>query len=453
MGFKRKPFKGKKGIHKVNKSKPIIKCIKFSLHKFVKDENTRFIIEETVLKGHKIVIHTLQFMKLYMIYCFDEDIPFPKINRNFVTSIIKVICRPRTTTGDPNGKKLGGPFSEQTRNNINTLTNFYNVHYKPFMLEELEYDHMSSIIDYLSDDIVIMYANNIKQHYIEYIERYVNVSFNKKQVIEDIRSLKIATEEKNTRVNHFCTELRKIKNDLLSCEKKYTSDAKYHTWIIEYKKRLIPSRKLIKDNLYYDLQCNPYDYLGKMIYMMKYVESTGNTIYNVCPLRTNIVPKYIPIDTVAVVRLMMTENKKFYRQEGNLVKYQRYIWRKFFHIDKYKKKDYVFRNIIRTDGVACSMLMVRKDLMNKRLPKEPKISTPEEYIDELKDYSALKDMRVVSVDPGMSDLLHSCRCYAYEGKCEYTKKCDNPKPLKKGETYPREQVWRHGLLLCQQCKV
>jgi len=77
---------------------------------------------------------------------------------------------------------------------------------------------------------------------------------------------------------------------------------------------------------------------------------------------------------------------------------------------------YVFRNIIKTDDLACGMMMVRRDLANKKLPSEVKILTLEEYINELKDYSALKDMKVVSIDPGMSDLLHSCRCYACEGK-------------------------------------
>ena len=43
---------------------------------------------------------------------------------------------------------------------------------------------MNTILDYLTIDILTMYENNIKQHFIEYIERYVNVMFEKKNTIE-----------------------------------------------------------------------------------------------------------------------------------------------------------------------------------------------------------------------------------------------------------------------------
>ena len=41
--------------------------------------------------------------------------------------------------------------------------------------EELDYTHMNTILDYLTIDILIMYENNIKEHFVEYLERYVNV--------------------------------------------------------------------------------------------------------------------------------------------------------------------------------------------------------------------------------------------------------------------------------------
>jgi len=38
---------------------------------------------------------------------------------------------------------------------------------------------MNTILDYLTIDILTMYENNIKQHYIKYVERYVNVIWRK----------------------------------------------------------------------------------------------------------------------------------------------------------------------------------------------------------------------------------------------------------------------------------
>ena len=41
---------------------------------------------------------------------------------------------------------------------------------------------------------------------------------------------------------------------------------------------------LITDNLYYDIQCSPQDYLPCMIYMMKFIENKNESIKNVFPL-------------------------------------------------------------------------------------------------------------------------------------------------------------------------
>lgn len=60
---------------------------------------------------------------------------------------------------------------------------------------------------------------------------------------------------------------------------------------------ILPSKEFEKDNVYYDLKCHPLDYLPCMIYMMKEVEEEGEKIYNVFPMRTSIVPKYVKLDT------------------------------------------------------------------------------------------------------------------------------------------------------------
>ena len=53
----------------------------------------------------------------------------------------------------------------------------------------------------------------------------------------------------------------------------------------------------MKDSLYYDLQCNPQDYLPCMIRMMKDVEKDKVMIYNVFPMRNDIIPHSIKLDT------------------------------------------------------------------------------------------------------------------------------------------------------------
>ena len=48
-----------------------------------------------------------------------------------------------------------------------------------------------------------MYENNIKQHYIEYVERYVNVMWKKNFMKNKIQKLNITKKEKDSRINNF----------------------------------------------------------------------------------------------------------------------------------------------------------------------------------------------------------------------------------------------------------
>jgi hypothetical protein len=62
--------------------------------------------------------------------------------------------------------------------------------------------------------------------------------------------------------------------------------------------------------------------------------------------------------------------------------------------------------MIETDGISCSLLLLRKDLIGKKLPMMKKGINNEEYIDELKDYSQLQNKKIVAIDPGKCDLIY-----------------------------------------------
>ena len=62
---------------------------------------------------------------------------------------------------------------------------------------------MNTIIDYLSIDIITMYENNIKLHFPEYVERFVNTVWKKKQLIAYIQKYKkTKSDRKNLLTNY-----------------------------------------------------------------------------------------------------------------------------------------------------------------------------------------------------------------------------------------------------------
>ena len=95
---------------------------------------------------------------------------------------------------------------------------------------------MNTILDYLTIDALTMYENNVKSHFVEYVEPRVDFVWRKKFIVSKIRNMNIAKKEKDAKVNELCSQLRKIKNDLLDVEStQYKSHSSCHIWINQQK--------------------------------------------------------------------------------------------------------------------------------------------------------------------------------------------------------------------------
>lgn len=383
------------------------KCIKVPLKHVIKHPDINIPkITNTAIKAHKIVIHTLQFIKLFCLDYYETNEKLPVIEKEFVNCCMKIIC---------NEKATGRPPKKEIKELKEKLTIFHDAHYKPLRQdEELDYTHMNTILDYLTIDIITMYENNIKQHYVEYVEKYINVVWKKKIIIEKIRRLRKTKKAREEGIAKLCTQLRRIKKDLLNVEDEtFKSKSFYHDWINEQKSIILPNKDKFEENsIYYDIQCNPQDYFSCMVKMMKVIEEDGVKMNNVLPLRNDIIPKHIRLDTTTLVHLLMTKkqgNKSDYLFKGELKRNEDKIWKFFFRTEKqcFSKHHYSFHHMIETDGVGCSILLLRNDLQGRKKIKQPKTKKcSEKYINELDNYEDLKEKKIVAIDPGKCDLIY-----------------------------------------------
>ena len=393
------------------KEKPpeFFKSTKTSLKSIIKhpEINTKKI-NDVVIKSHKILIHTLHFLKLYLLHHYETDRILPEIDKVLILNVMKVVCGEKHTN-------MGKPPKKETVELKYQLTAFYAEHYQPYTQpEQLDYEYMSNVLSYLCEDILTMYENNIQAHYVDYVERFVNVVWKKKMLVEKIRRIFPTKKAKEARIRSLEKELRKIKNDLLNVDSSvaYTSQPSYHPWITLQKKHILPTKeKFQKQSIYYDLKCKPMDYFPGMITMMKQVEKEEATLSNVFPLRSSIAPGYIRLDTITLVNLLLRKEqgkKSDYNHQGNTKKHEEKIWKFFFRTEKkvFRKTDFSFHHMISTDGVGVSILFLREDLVGKRLPSSKKGVSRELYIDELKDYTTLQYKKIVGIDPGKEDLLY-----------------------------------------------
>ena len=100
--------------------------------------------------------------------------------------------------------------------------------------------------------------------------------------------------------------------------------------------------------------------------------------------------------------------KSEYLTKGNLKRNEDKIWKFFFRTERkmFHKKHYEFHHMIETDGISCTLLLLRRDLIGKKLPMMKKGLSCETYIDELTDYTQLQNKKIVGIDPGLCDLIY-----------------------------------------------
>jgi len=148
------------------------------------------------------------------------------------------------------------------------------------------------------------------------------------------------------------------------------------------------------------------------------LEKQESKLFQPLPLRNNIIPKHIILDTACIINLFCPEKDK----DGNKVKKgellsnvkdnQTEVWCNFLNLKHrtFKNKHYQFHNQIQTDGISCCLLFIRKDLKDKKWgSKVPVLEEQDFYnIEDLskEQLDTLKDRTIIGCDPGKRSLVY-----------------------------------------------
>ena len=132
--------------------------------------------------------------------------------------------------------------------------------------------------------------------------------------------------------------------------------------------------RLEYDNLLYDLKKNPMSYFVPMLYIMEELEGQNIKLCNVFPVTSSHTPGSITIDTKTLAGIFHIQ---YGQSRGVLLSdSHKIIWNSIFHLKRKEfksfkgkgnnpdaPKQYVFANIIKTDGYSVSILHRRVDLL------------------------------------------------------------------------------------------
>ena len=327
--------------------------IKCSLKNIIKNEDDKNIILNAVTRTNRIIIHTYQFLRLFILKKYNANEEIPLITKDVIRMAFKALTK--------NTKK---PIGENLRL-LSELNLFYETEYNKFSFhEKISAIHLTQILNVESITMITAIENNIKLNFVKYVRRFVN-SYFKKQNNEELEKTK-STKEKKIVFIELKKEMAKIKNDLLN--RTQTASNKYQEWINHHKSFLFPdSYKNVNNN---DISSNPQKYLKNMIYMCHILETNKTKMFQFFPLRTEITPKYISIDTHTIIDLFIENSNDYY---SKISECKNELWKQFFNIKDKLKNHYVFDYKISTDGFAVSLQLLHESYVNCEKEKKKRI--------------------------------------------------------------------------------
>jgi hypothetical protein len=329
--------------------------VKCNINKIIKNTNYIAPLFDVCFRTNKIVIQTYQFLRLWILEHYHNNINIPIITIDTIKMVFSVLTLNNKGGNTPKGNNLIM---------LHNFTNFYNNKYKVLYDDDkINGSYLSQILNSMSIDMLTNIENNIKLHFFKYVKKFVNSSFriNNNTILENtIKGKKVAVRKLLNK------ELYEIKQDLFN--NTLLSNSKYHNWINQHRNNIFP--KDFINSYEFDIQNNPQEYFKAMIYMCLEIEKIGTSSYQFFPLRTDIVPKYIPIDTKSLIEILIRENKN--ELLNNIEDNKFSIWNTFFNLNNsiFEQSNYIFDYKIYTDCYSVSIQMLHKDKIEDEKKKK-----------------------------------------------------------------------------------
>jgi hypothetical protein len=359
--------------------------VKTTLKSIIKDYNKNFIFINNIVKDvNECVIRTYQFIRLYFIYCYHNNIDFINIDRENVLYFMRALA-----IRDNRGIK---PSNTDLQDKLNTFyeTEFYPLINKP----KLNFTHKSQLNAYVAEYITTSFNNNIKEHFITRFRHFLNVIEPDIEFKTDKKDKELIKEKK--RIYNL------VKNSILNDDINEKCPEEYKNFANEIRNEYLPFE--YEKSFYYDCkkECNLSYYLKQTIKMNDKIEKLNDNkkLYQVIPLRTSNIPSYVNFDKTIINTFFNDGNSKYDKDIDEIEIWNRIINMEHKIFKTQYKKNYRLSSLS-TDGIGMS-LTFKKIGLTKNKCNNDHIEKNDFYLEDLidEDLEILKNKKIVCLDPG-----------------------------------------------------
>jgi hypothetical protein len=387
-----------------------IYTVKTSLRSILIDYDNNFnIINQLVLDSNEYVIQTYQFMRLYFLYCFHNDLEFITIDKDSVLYFMRTLG-----IRDNRGVKSDNNDLEDK------LNIFYQNEFYPLILKpKFSLINKTYLIPYVAEEISTSFKNNIQMHFIKRFRNFLNIIQPKIKIYTNKKGKDLDKEKKRN--------FNLVKNTNLNDDIENSCPIEYKKFALKIRNNFLPIE--YEKSFYYDCkkECNLNIYLKIMIKMNLEIEQYNNRIkrrikrirgnkskqqrkkktlrtmvkklFQIMPLRNNIIPHYTTFDKSFIKTYFKEKGKsKFIKDED-----EKEIWSRILNIEHkifktHERKGYRMSSLS-TDGIGVSITFKKCGLSKcKNLDNEKENIYVEDLNDD--DLEILKTKKLVSLDPG-----------------------------------------------------
>lgn len=344
-------------------------------------------INKLVLETQEITYRTYLFLRLYILKRFNNGEDIPELTEEFIRYCICAQGVKKTGAGRPFGKT----------DILDELVKFYEDEFSPLINNQpFDLKYKGQLINYIATTIRTSLDNNIKEHWLTRVRRFMNLL-----IPEDLKTENIEDKELVNNMKSYWNSLK----ELVLKDKVYEiGNLKHRNWAITFKDEYLP--KTYQECYGYDVKVSPDKYIYYTLKMNKIAEENFESVklFQPIPLRTSIIPGYITLDAPILI-----SNFKEPGESNNIHKIKEFkdeIWSRVFNMNHkiMSMTDYQI-NSVQTDGVGLSILFQK--IGTKRKSKNVNDEQEELYIDEIQpcDLKQIQTKNLISIDPNKQALV------------------------------------------------
>jgi hypothetical protein len=220
--------------------KSVLFTYKAGLAKQLKHPDHEKTITKAACQVSKLATRALLLVKLYVLAQHEVGGVIEKTDYTFMLNALKVVGLQPTT-----GRTARSAIRAE-------LTSFYKAHFAPLLPENdvpPSYEHLNGVLEYTAKDLVAALETNIKQHFVEYVESYVDIAYHKDATLALIEKL-VPRKDREAEKRAVDCHLRTIKKGLLSVnEEQLLSPKKWHERIRQHRLVVQPRKDAVRYEL------------------------------------------------------------------------------------------------------------------------------------------------------------------------------------------------------------